>query len=102
MTGGEDFDPPKWYGEEPLRANEQIAPERDEFDVKLIRAAVAKGIPVLGICRGQQLMSVAFGGSLYQDIPSQVKSSLCQAQTEILPVNGTHTITIEKAPSLPR
>jgi putative glutamine amidotransferase len=97
MTGGEDFDPLKWYGEEPLRANEQIAPERDEFDVKLIRAAVAKGIPVLGICRGQQLMSVAFGGSLYQDIPSQVKSSYVKHRQGDTPgYYGTHTITIEK------
>ena len=97
MTGGEDFDPLKWYGEEPLRANEQIAPERDEFDVKLIRAAVAKGIPVLGICRGQQLMSVAFGGSLYKDIPSQVKSSYVKHRQGDTPgYYGTHTITIEK------
>lgn len=97
MTGGEDFDPLMWYGEEPLRANGEIAPERDEFDVKLIRAAVAKGIPVLGICRGQQLMSIAFGGSLYQDIPSQIPSSYVKHRQGDTPgYYGTHTINIEK------
>lgn len=97
MTGGEDFDPLKWYDEEPLRANGEIAPQRDEFDVKLVRAAVAKGIPVLGICRGEQLLSVAFGGSLYQDIPSQVASSYVKHYQSSTPgYYGTHTINIEK------
>lgn len=97
MTGGEDFDPLKWYNEEPLRANGDIAPVRDEFDVKLVRAAVAKGIPVLGICRGEQLLSVAFGGSLYQDIPSQVKDSYVKHRQSGTPGSyGTHTIEIDK------
>ena len=51
MTGGEDFDPLKWFGEEPVRGLGEVVPTRDEYDVKLVRAAVAKGIPVLGICR---------------------------------------------------
>lgn len=97
MTGGEDFDPLKWYGEEPLRALGEVVPSRDEFDVKLIRAAVAKGIPVLGICRGEQLMAVAFGGSLWQDIPSQIKDSFVKhRQSPTASANGTHSITIEK------
>ncbi|MDD2594550.1 MAG: gamma-glutamyl-gamma-aminobutyrate hydrolase family protein [Bacteroidales bacterium] len=97
MTGGEDFDPLKWYNEEPLRANGTIAPQRDEFDVKLVRAAVAKGIPVLGICRGHQLLSIAFGGSLYQDIPSQIKNSYIKHYQGGTPGSyGTHTINIDK------
>lgn len=96
MTGGEDFDPLKWYGEEPIRALGVIAPERDEFDVKLIRAAVAAGIPVLGICRGEQLMAVAFGGSLWQDIPSQLPSSYVKhRQGATTSAYGTHSIDIE-------
>lgn len=96
MTGGEDFDPLKWYGEEPIRALGEVVPERDEFDVKLIRAAVAKGIPVLGICRGEQLMAVAFGGSLWQDIPSQVKDSYVKhRQGATTSTVGTHSIEIE-------
>ena len=97
MTGGEDFDPLKWYGEEPVRALGEVVPSRDEFDVKLVRAAVAKGIPVLGICRGEQLLSVAFGGSLWQDIPSQIPSSYVKhRQGPTSGKYGTHSITIEE------
>lgn len=103
MTGGEDFDPLKWYGEEPIRQLGEVVPSRDEFDVKLIRAAVAKGIPVLGICRGEQLMAVAFGGSLWQDIPSQVKDSFVKhRQGPTTGTVGTHSITIEKGSTLAR
>ena len=52
MTGGEDIDPLKWFYEEPVRAMGGIAPGRDEFDITLIRMAVEKGLPVLGICSG--------------------------------------------------
>lgn len=97
MTGGADFDPLKWFGEEPVRELGTIEPARDEFDVKLVRAAVAKGIPVLGICRGEQLLSIAFGGSLWQDIPSQVPESFIKhRQGDTAGSYGTHTISIEK------
>lgn len=97
MTGGEDFDPLKWFGEEPVRGLGEVVPERDEYDVKLVRAAVAKGIPVLGICRGEQLLAVAFGGTLWQDIPSQVSSSFVKhRQSPTTGTVGTHSIRIEK------
>lgn len=97
MTGGEDFDPLKWYGEEPVRGLDEVVPSRDEYDVKLVRAAVAAGIPVLGICRGEQLLAVAFGGSLWQDIPSQVPSSFVKhRQGPTTGSHGTHSIEITK------
>ena len=97
MTGGEDFDPLKWFGEEPVRGLGEVVPARDDYDVKLVRGAVAKGIPVLGICRGEQLLAVAFGGSLWQDIPSQVPSSFVKhRQSPTTGTIGTHSIDIVK------
>lgn len=97
MTGGADFDPLRFYGEEPLRELGDVEPARDDFDVKLVRAAVKRGIPVLGICRGEQLMAVAFGGSLWQDIPSQIPESYVKhRQGSTTGSYGTHSITIEK------
>lgn len=103
MTGGEDFDPLKWFGEEPIPGLGEVVPQRDEFDVKLVRAAVAKGIPVLGICRGEQLLAAAFGGSLWQDIPSQVKTSYVKhRQSPTSGAYGTHSISIETGSLLSR
>lgn len=95
MTGGEDIDPLKWFGEEPVAALGEVAPERDAYDIALIRMAVGKGLPVLGICRGEQLMNVAFGGTLYQDIPSQAKS-VVKHQQKAPGWYGTHSIKIDK------
>jgi Predicted glutamine amidotransferases len=96
MTGGEDLDPLRWYGEEPLPAQGTIVPERDEFDIMLIRMTVERGIPLLGICRGHQLLNVAFGGTLYQDIPSQVRAENRIKHSQSAPrYYGTHMITIE-------
>ncbi len=96
MTGGEDLDPLRWYGEEPVQALGQLAPERDSFDIALVRMAISRGLPVLGICRGHQLLNVAFGGTLYQDIPSQIKSSNINHNQKAPRYHGTHSIQIEK------
>ena len=96
MTGGEDIDPLKWYGEEPLRNLESVVPERDAFDMMLLKAAIKRGIPVLAVCRGMQLMNIAYGGTLYQDIPTQVKESFVKHRQEISGQYATHSIIIEK------
>jgi putative glutamine amidotransferase len=71
MTGGADVDP-GLYGEEPHETVTRIIPERDAFEIALCQGALGKDQPLLAICRGQQVLNVATGGTLVQDIPSQV------------------------------
>lgn len=72
LAGGNDVDP-FLYGEAGVQALDEVNPPRDEFELRLIRAAVARKMPVLGICRGIQILNVALGGSLWQDLPSQFR-----------------------------
>ncbi len=71
LQGGADISPQS-YGETPLQPEWQGDRVRDAFEMELLHEFMEAGKPVLGICRGAQLINVALGGSLYQDIPSQV------------------------------
>lgn len=75
LAGGEDVDPAR-YGETPHATVVDVETERDEFEVGLVLEALARQLPILAICRGVQLLNVARGGSLVQDIPSQVTGAL--------------------------
>lgn len=75
LTGGDDIDP-SLYGEEKLNDTVEIAPERDSQEGKVIDLAMARNLPILGICRGIQMLNVHLGGSLYQDIPAQIPSEV--------------------------
>ena len=70
MTGGEDFDP-ALYGEKRSSELGTVNAPRDDFDIRLLNAARRRRLPVVGICRGCQLLNIAFGGSLWQDLPSE-------------------------------
>lgn len=70
LQGGNDVCPAT-YGESALRPEWAGDAVRDRYELALMRAFVAAGKPVFGICRGMQLMNVAFGGTLYQDLPTQ-------------------------------
>lgn len=67
FSGGEDIHP-SLYGETVLEKCGAIDEQRDRFEMTLLRGALERGMPVLGICRGMQLIAVASGGSLYQDL----------------------------------
>ena len=75
LTGGGDIDP-ALYGAAAHATFEAAEPGRDAFEIALVRAALAADLPVLAICRGMQVLSVAFGGDLVQDIPSEVNGAL--------------------------
>ena len=70
LQGGNDL-APAHYGEQPLHPDWAGDPVRDRYEMELVRAFVAAGKPVFGICRGLQLLNVCFGGSLWQDIGTQ-------------------------------
>lgn len=80
IPGGGDPDP-ELYGERNTRSR-GIVRERDDLDLALIRAVIAADKPLLGICRGEQILNVALGGSLYQDISADFPGALSHWQPE--------------------
>jgi len=75
LLGGTDVDP-ALYGEERHPTTEIAAAPRDAYEIALVKAAIARDLPIFAICRGIQLLNVALGGSLVQDIPTQVLQHL--------------------------
>ena len=73
LTGGEDVNP-TLYGEVSRRSS-RLNPERDKFELELLQDALSRDLPILAVCRGMQLLAVAFGGSLYQDLSERVPDS---------------------------
>ncbi|MCX6499710.1 MAG: gamma-glutamyl-gamma-aminobutyrate hydrolase family protein [Arthrobacter sp.] len=67
LPGGGDLDP-RLYGEEPAGACYDVSPEQDALDLAVARESIDAGLPVLGICRGHQLLNVLYGGTLVQDM----------------------------------
>lgn len=96
FSGGDDLDP-RSYGEDQLWACGDICPLRDDFEVKLARVLLEKypDKPILGICRGEQVLNVALGGTLYQDLKSQRSDCIAHQQHQIAPY-ASHLVTIEK------
>lgn len=75
FTGGVDV-APRHYGVEAVHPATEVDPARDAAELPLAAAALRAGIPVLGICRGMQLLNVAAGGTLWQDLPSECPSDI--------------------------
>lgn len=100
LTGGGDVVSLN-YGEEPHRSSLWADPTRDEMELTLARAASEMQLPVLGICRGMQLLNVAAGGTLIQDIPEQVPGAH-QHSTQALEPILAHTVEVEPDSRLAR
>lgn len=75
LSGGADVDP-ALYGEARHATVKRVFPERDAFELALCREALRRDMPTLAICRGHQLLNVATGGTLFQDIASQVEAAV--------------------------
>ena len=105
MAGGNDVSP-ALFGEPPVEALGEVNPLRDGFEMRLVRLAAARHMPVLGICRGVQAMAAALGGSLWQDLPGQYRTAaglppIAHRQTAPGHYPG-HTVRIEKDTLLAR
>ncbi|MEW6447140.1 MAG: gamma-glutamyl-gamma-aminobutyrate hydrolase family protein [Bacillota bacterium] len=92
LSGGGDIDP-SYFGEEPLPSTKKITPRRDAFEIAVARAALIRQVPVLGICRGLQVLNVAAGGKVLQDISLGVCNPLKHFQ-DAPRWHGTHHIEI--------
>lgn len=95
IPGGGDF-PPEMYGEKPLPGFdvERTAYNlrRQKLEIRFIQLAAEAGKPILGICRGEQAINIAFGGTLYQDIPTQFGKKLKHRQVPTQRTRATHTV----------
>lgn len=92
LTGGADVDPSR-YGQAPNGAH-QAEPERDAMEFALFDYAVRRNMPTLGICRGMQLVNVAMGGSLIQDIPGHTLPEFESAMHEVYVAPGSRLAAI--------
>jgi len=92
LTGGDDVAPVR-YGEAAHSTVTEAEPGRDEFELALVTAARAQKLPIFAICRGIQVLNVACGGTLVQDIPSQVPGAL--AHSLPVPPNQSYSLAHE-------
>lgn len=93
MSGGADINP-LFVNEDPIPQLQDVDTYRDEFDLILIRLAANRQVPMMGICRGHQVMNIAFGGSIYQDIYSQADGPLIKHSQKQAREYPSHQVTL--------
>ncbi|MFC2949487.1 gamma-glutamyl-gamma-aminobutyrate hydrolase family protein [Virgibacillus sediminis] len=92
-TGGYDIDP-TIFGEEPHRELGTIIPERDQSEMAVIKKMLETGKPVLGVCRGAQILNIATGGDMYQDIYTQMDKELLQHSQKAPFSHASHFVNV--------
>jgi putative glutamine amidotransferase len=100
LSGGPDIHP-KSYHEQPLPELGEVDEDLDRMELEIAKAAFQRNLPILAICRGVQVLNVSRGGTLYQDIPTQVQDSINHLQNVDKTIQ-THTICIERKTLLHR
>ena len=93
LIGGGDVDPAR-FDAEPSAALGHVDTVRDAYDFALLDLALRRDIPVLGICRGEQLINVAFGGTLYQDLPSEYADRSVSHSQSLPSSEATHAVAV--------
>ncbi|GIV16796.1 MAG: gamma-glutamyl hydrolase [Armatimonadota bacterium] len=101
VSGGKDI-PPALYGEEPRPQTDALSAERPLFEIALVRLFRELDKPVLGICYGCQLLNVAFGGTLLQDIPSQIGNGVKHRRQSSEEPHARHVVAIRAGSLLRR
>ena len=99
LAGGNDVDP-KYYDEPPHEGLGEVNPARDAFELNLLTMMLHQNKPVLGVCKGMQMINVALGGDLYQDLTAQYKSELVQHKQQAKIIHPTHPIHMERGTTL--
>lgn len=99
LTGGQDISP-LLYGEEPHLKLGRTYPARDAFEIELIKEAYRQHKPIFAVCRGLQILNVALGGTLYQDIETQYEEITVMHAQKTMPSQPTHTVQIASGSEL--
>jgi putative glutamine amidotransferase len=99
FSGGSDLDP-ELYGEEAHSETVGIVRERDEFELSLMEAALARDLPILAICRGSQVLNVALGGDLEQHVPDRVGTNVHKETAGIFAEHDVEVLTETRLASI--
>ena len=95
LSGGGDINP-LYLQEEPIKELHSINPHRDHQELMLVRLATNRQIPMLGICRGMQVMTAALGGTIYQDIYKQCEGQCIKHSQDLDRAYASHSVTIDE------
>src|SRR5690625_34206 len=93
LTGGYDIDP-TFFGEEPHPNLGVINRIRDKFEIEFVQKFLTKRKPILAVCKGSQIVNIALGGDMYQDMYSQIRTPLLQHQQQAIKQHASHFVKV--------